>query len=113
MYLSISSRDRVRAVHSKRRGAINQNLIDAAAAVARGDTKEADLLFGMAVHTIADKHSPVHRDEQGNPAVYPGPGHSPFDFKGRERSKDIDPKIMAAMKVEIQAAYQQVYGPKP
>jgi len=97
----------------QRDGFIRENITDAAAAVARGDTKGADFLFGMVVHTIADKYSPVHRDAQGNPAIYPGPNHSRTDFTGRETSKHITASTMDAMKREIQAAHQQVYGKQP
>ena len=96
-----------------RDGFIRESLVGAAAAAASGDVKEADLLFGMAIHTIADKYSPAHSDAQGSPAVYPGPGHSKTDFTGKERSRDISKRAMDAMTQEIQAAYQQVYGKKP
>ena len=96
-----------------RDGFIRESLVGAASSAAKGDMKEADLIFGMAVHTIADKYSPAHTDAQGNPAVYPGPGHSKTDLTGTERSRDISKKAMDAMTQEIQAAYEQVYVKKP
>ena len=71
------------------------------------------LYLGRAVHTLADKTSPAHVDEYGLPKewVLTTSGHSPTDWFGAERIRDITPAILAQARASLTAACAHVTGP--
>jgi hypothetical protein len=61
-----------------------------------------------AFHTVMDATSPVHSDKSGWPIEYAGKNrdlHSPDDFQGRERSRDITPPIRKLAEEYLERAY--------
>jgi uncharacterized protein RhaS with RHS repeats len=76
----------------------------------KGDCEKALKALGEALHTVNDSESPVHVDESGNPKVYDtAKDHSPTDWIGKERTKDITKAIYDSQDKRVMDAFNQVF----
>lgn len=97
---------------------VNDTIAKARAAALAGKKAEALQLLGEALHPVMDSSSPKHRDPDGNPAEWRGLlrsgwGHSPAEFMGKERARDITEEIFRAQDKLILDYFDKVFKGTP